>query len=116
MLLLMVGGGDEVVDNCKYTVHNQAMIKTFRHKGIEGYFSKGSKAGIHTSHARRLRLQLTRLDVARNPEDMNAPGWRLHPLKGELQGSWAVWVDGNFRLIFRFEGEDVFDVNYLDYH
>ena len=92
------------------------MIKSFRHKGIEGYFLTGSKAGIQTSHERRLRLQLTRLDVARKPEDMNAPGWRLHPLKGDLQGFWSVWVDGNVRLIFRFEREDVCDVDYGDYH
>ncbi len=92
------------------------MIKTFRHKGIEGYFLRGSKAGIQASHERRLRLQLTRLDGARNPEDMNAPGWKLHPLKGKFQGAWAVWVDQNFRLIFRFEGEDVYDLDYRDYH
>ncbi len=104
------------IDNYKYTVYDTTMIKTFRHKGIERYFLRGSKAGIQASHERRLRLQLTRLDGARNPEDMNAPGWKLHPLKGNLQGVWAVWVDGNFRLIFRFKGEDVYDVDYRDYH
>lgn len=92
------------------------MIRSFRHKGIEGYFWTGSKAGIHGSHERRLHLQLTRLDVARKPEDMNAPGWRLHSLKGNRSGFWSVWVDANVRLVFRFDGEDVFDVDYLDYH
>ena len=103
-------------DNCKYTHYDIFVIKIFRHKGIEEFFLTGSKAGIQASHERRLRLQLTRLDVARKPEDMNASGWRLHPLKGEFQGFWAIWVDGNVRLIFRFEGEDVFDVDYRDYH
>jgi proteic killer suppression protein len=104
------------LDTCMFTVYDFPMIKTFRHKGIEGYFLRGSKAGIQASHERRLRLQLTRLDGARNQEDMNAPGWKLHPLKGKLQDAWAVWVDGNYRLIFRFEGEDVYDVDYRDYH
>ncbi len=90
-------------DNCKYTGYDFLVIKTFRRKGIEEFFLTGSKAGIQASHERRLRLQLTRLDVSRKQEDMNASGWRLHPLKGALQGFWAVWVDGNVWLIFRFE-------------
>ncbi len=68
------------------------MISSFRHKGLEQFFLTGSKAGIQPAHGARLRLQLTRLDSAKNPEDMNAPGWKLHSLKGELSGSWAVWV------------------------
>lgn len=62
-----------------------------------------------------LRLQPTRLDVVRNSGDMKAPGWKLHPLKGKLQGAWAVGLDQNVRLIFRFEGEDVYDVDSRDY-
>ena len=92
------------------------MIKTFRHKGLERFFQEGSKAGIQPEHSSRLRLQLTRLDVSRGPEDMGAPGWKLHRLKGDLSEFWSVRVDGNMRLVFRFDGEHVFDVDYLDYH
>lgn len=73
-------------------------------------------AGIQPTHAARLRLQLGRLDAARSPRDMDLPGWRLHPLKGVMAGSWAVRVDANWRLVFTFDGVDVVGVNYLDYH
>lgn len=92
------------------------MIRSFRHSGVERFFKTGSKAGIQPKHAKRLRLQLGRLDGAGGPEDMNLPGWRLHPLTGPLQGFWAVWVDENWRLTFRFDGEHAELVNYQDYH
>lgn len=92
------------------------MIKSFRHRGLEKFFRTGSKAGIQPKHADKLRLQLFALDNATRPEDMGAPGWKLHPLAGELKGHWAVSVSGNWRMTFRFEGEDVFFVDYLDYH
>jgi toxin HigB-1 len=74
------------------------MIKSFRHRGVERFFRSGSQAGIQPKHAKRLRLQLGQLQVAGGPEDMNRPGWRCHPLKGALQGHWAVCVDENWRL------------------
>ncbi|HLO07947.1 MAG TPA: type II toxin-antitoxin system RelE/ParE family toxin [Terriglobales bacterium] len=92
------------------------MIKNFRHRGLEKFFRTGSKAGIQPKHAVKLRVQLFALDNAKGPGDMNAPGWRLHPLAGELKDQWAVWVSGNWRLTFRFEGEDAVLVNYQDYH
>ena len=92
------------------------MIKSFLHKGLERFFSTGSKAGIRPDHAKRLRLQLTRLDVARSPADIGLPGWRLGPLKEELKGHWAGWVDESWRLTFVFEGEDAVLVDYHDYH
>ena len=92
------------------------MIKTFRHKGIQDFFETGSKAGIQPSHAARLRIQLTRLDDALSPQDMNAPGWRLHQLTGKLDGHWSVTVNGNWRLTFMFEGKDAVLVDYKDYH
>ena len=92
------------------------MIKTFKHTGLERFFIHGSKAGIQPKHASRLRLQLARLDAAQAPIDMNLPGWRWHPLKGELAGHWAVSVDANWRLIFGFEGKDAVLVDYRDYH
>lgn len=92
------------------------MIKTFRHKGVERFFLSGTKAGIQAAHASRLARQLQRLDVARRPQDMNIPGWRLHPLKGDLAGHWSVAVSGNWRLTFAFYGEDAVLVDYRDYH
>lgn len=92
------------------------MIKNFRHRGLEKFFRTGSKAGIQPKHAVKLRVQLFALDNAKGPGDMNAPGWRLNPLSGELKDQWAVWVSGNWRLTFRFEGEDAVLVNYQDYH
>lgn len=92
------------------------MIKTFCHKGLETFFRTGSKAGIQPHHAGKLRVMLTTLDSAKRPEDMNAPKWRLHPLTGDLAGHWSIWVNGNWRVTFRFEGEDAELVDYLDYH
>lgn len=92
------------------------MIKTFRHKGVETFFRSGSKAGIQPKHAERLSLQLFALNNAKAPNDMGAPGWKLHPLKGQLEGHWAVSVSGNWRLTFMFEGTDAVLVDYQDYH
>lgn len=92
------------------------MIKSFRHRGLEAFYRKGSKAGIQPKHADRLRLQLFALNNAKSAQDMGAPGWKLHPLKGELKGHWAVSVSGNWRLTFVFEGEDAILVDYQDYH
>lgn len=92
------------------------MIKSFRHKGLELFYRCGSKAGIQAHHAVRLRLQLTTLDAATRPRDLGVPGWRLHPLTGDLQGFHSLTVSGNWRLIFRFVGNNVELVDYLDYH
>lgn len=92
------------------------MIKTFRHKGLERFFREGTKAGIQAVHANRLRLQLAALDQAIRPEDLSAPGWGLHPLHGDLKGHWAVTVNGNWRMVFTFEGTDAVLVDYRDYH
>lgn len=92
------------------------MIKSFRHKGLERFFQQGSKAGIQPAHASKLRLQLAALDQAVRPEDMSAPAWKLHPLTGGLKGNWAVTVNGNWRMVFAFEGTDAVLVDYLDYH
>jgi proteic killer suppression protein len=92
------------------------MIKSFRHGGLERFFRTGSKASIQPQHAKRLRLQLGKLDSATGPEDMNLPGWGCHPLHGDLRGHWAVTVSGNWRLTFAFEGTDAVLVDYQDYH
>jgi proteic killer suppression protein len=92
------------------------MIKSFRHRGIERFFRTGSKAGIQAKHAKRLRLQLGRLDAAVSAEEMRLPGWRFHTLRGDLAGHFAVWVDEHWRLTFTFEGADAVLVDYQDYH
>ena len=92
------------------------MIKSFQHKGLRQFFETGSKAGIQPQHASKLRIMLTRLDSATGPDDMNAPGWNLHALTGDLAGNWSVWVNGNWRMTFAFEGKDAILVDYQDYH
>jgi proteic killer suppression protein len=101
---------------CGVTVYIEGVIKSFRHKGIQRFFETGSKGGIQSKHTERLRLQLSGLDDAKNPKDMDAPNWKLHRLKGALKGHWFVWVDENWRLTFAFEREDVVLVDYQDYH
>ncbi len=92
------------------------MIKGFLHKGLERFFKTGSKAGVQTAHAAKLRLQLAALDQAAKAEDLSAPSWKLHPLKGNLKGHWALTVNGNWRILFAFEGNDAVLVDYRDYH
>jgi toxin HigB-1 len=92
------------------------MIKSFRHAGLEKFFTTGSKAGIQPAHAKKLNLQLTTLNDATDPSTMNISGWDLHELKGNLAGHWSVKVNGNWRVTFRFEGEHAFVVDYQDYH
>jgi len=85
-------------------------------KGLETYFLTGRKAGIQAIHARRLQIILTLINVVKTPQAMNAPGFGLHPLKGDLKNHWSVVVSGNWRLTFKFEGEDAILVDYQDYH
>lgn len=92
------------------------MIKSFQHKGLQAFFETGSKAGIQPHHGPRLARQLARLHEATAPDDMNVPGWRLHPLAGSLAGHYAVSVSGNWRMTFRFDGADAVLVDYQDYN
>lgn len=92
------------------------MIQSFAHKGLQAFFSTGSKAGILAAHAPKLRRQLAQLNQASAPEDLNITGWKMHPLKGELAGHWSVWVSGNWRLTFTARGGHTAVVDYQDYH
>jgi proteic killer suppression protein len=92
------------------------MIKKFRHRGLEALFRKGRTGGVNPQHVEKIRRILARLDVAARASDMDLPGWRLHPLKGVLAGFWSVTVNANWRIIFRFEKDDVTDLDYVDYH
>lgn len=94
----------------------QAVIRSFRHKGLQRFFRTGSTAGIQAAHANRLRLILGRLDASTSPRDMDLPGLGLHPLKGPRKAFWAVRVSGNWRVTFTFAGTDADAVDYEDYH
>lgn len=92
------------------------MIKSFQHKGLKVFYETGSTRGINAAHAKRLARILAFMDRATTHEDLEIPGWRLHRLQGKLEGFWSLTVNGNWRIIFRFIGEDVELVDYLDYH
>jgi proteic killer suppression protein len=92
------------------------MIVGFRHKGLERLFSKGIAKGVNAEFAPKLRRMLSILNDSTEPQGMNIPGYRLHPLQGDRKGQWAVWVSGNWRLVFKFDGEDATDVDLVDYH
>lgn len=92
------------------------MIRSFRHKGLELFFRTGNARRLQTKHAKRLRMILTLLNAATQPRQMDAPGLRLHPLKGKPEGRWAVDVDENYRVVFRCEEGHAIEVDYGDYH
>ena len=92
------------------------MIRSVAHKGLEEFFTTGSKAGIRPEHAKRIRLILGVLNAARTLQDLDFPGSRLHALRGDREGFWSVTVSGNWRVVFRFADGDVLDVDYTDYH
>ena len=92
------------------------MINSFRHKGLRLYYEKGDVSKLQAHHISKIRLILTRLDAAGSPAEMQVPGYDLHQLSGELKDFWSVKVNGNYRIIFRFDGMNVYDVDYLDYH
>ncbi len=92
------------------------MIKSFRHKGLKRLYETGSASGVQPTHASRLRMQLSALDTAQVIDDMDVPGFKLHPLKGKLRGRWSVSVSGNWRITFEFREGNAFVLNYEDYH
>ncbi|MEY4270640.1 MAG: hypothetical protein RLZZ58_1856 [Pseudomonadota bacterium] len=92
------------------------MIIGFRHKGLKLLYETGSTKGVNAAHKAKLDSILAALDVAAKPEELMLPSYRLHPLKGNLKGHWAIWVNGNWRVTFRFVGADTELVDYQDYH
>jgi toxin HigB-1 len=98
------------------TRYNHRVIQSFRHKGLRRFYETGSAAGIQPKHAKRLRLLLIALDTARVIDDMNVPGFNLHPLKGKQKGRWSAWVNGNWRVTFEFREGDAYVLDYEDYH
>jgi proteic killer suppression protein len=92
------------------------VITSIRHKGLRRLYERDDPRGVVVEHRDKLRDILARLDAAGSAGDMNMPGFRLHPLKGEFRDFWAVTVRANWRVIFRFAGGNACDVDYLDYH
>jgi len=92
------------------------MIRSIRHKELKRLYEGDDPHGVIAVHVVKIRDILVRLDAARTMSDMDMPGFRLHTLKGEFKGFWAVTVRANWRVIFRFVDPDAFDVDYVDYH
>lgn len=92
------------------------MIESFKHKGLKRLFQQGEAQGINSELLEKLENILFVLNRVRRPEDMNLPGFKLHRLKGDLKGFWSVTVRANWRVIFRFEAGDAYDVDLIDYH
>lgn len=92
------------------------MIKSFKHKGLEQFFTKNIKKSLDARDLAKITRILDRLDTAVVVKDMDLPGWRLHELKGDRKGEWSVTVRANWRITFKFENGEAFDVNLEDYH
>jgi proteic killer suppression protein len=92
------------------------MIISFKHKGLRIFYEKGDPSKLQPQHIRKIQNILTRLDAATNAEMLKVPGYDFHKLSGDLKDFWSVKVDKNYRIIFKFKGENACDVDYLDYH
>jgi proteic killer suppression protein len=92
------------------------MIKSFKHRGLKRLYERGDRSGIRSDLLETVERILTVLDAASTAQAMNLPGYRLHSLKGDLKGMWSVTVRANWRIVFRFEQHDAFDVELIDYH
>lgn len=92
------------------------MIQSFRNRGLKRFYARGERGAVRPDLVERIETILLRLDVSEQIEDMDMHAFRLHPLKGDLKGFWSVTVNANWRIIFRIEEGDVFDVDLVDYH
>ena len=92
------------------------MIRTFRHRGLRRLYERDDPSRVGADLVNRIALALADLDEASKPGDLNMPGYRLHRLKGDLSGLWSMSISGNWRITFRFEGGDAYDVDLVDYH
>ena len=92
-------------------------IRSFRHKGLRRLYETGDGRELPASQVEKISDILLAIDEATNPQEVGLfPGWRLHPLKGRIKGFWSLTVTGNWRVVFRFEKGDVFDLDFVDYH
>lgn len=92
------------------------MTLIFSHKGLRSLYFDGKHSGISPSHSAKINRILAKLSVAVKPSDMNVPGWSLHPLRDDLLGYWSVRIETNWRIIFKFDGDDIVNIDYRDYH
>lgn len=92
------------------------MIKSFKHKGLQVFFETGNTKGVQAIHKTKLSSILAALNKAKYIEDLNMPSYKLHPLKGDMKGLWAITVQANWRITFEFKDENVYIVDYQDYH
>ena len=92
------------------------MIRSFRHRGLRRLYERDDRSRIGADQLARITLALADLDVASKPNDLDLPGYRLHPLRGDQKGLWSISISSNWRITFRFEDGDVYDANLVDYH
>ena len=92
------------------------MIRSFRHRGLRQFYENDDPSRVAAALRSKVQRVLSGLDAAGSPQALDIPGYRLHPLKGSLAGFWSVTVSGNWRIVFRFEDGDAFDIDLLDYH
>ena len=93
-----------------------AVIKSFAHGGVKRFFESGAVKGLPQDMVKKLRIRLDALDAAKEPREMEIPGWDLHELKGERKGTWSVKVTANYRLTFKLVAGEAREVNLEDYH
>ena len=111
-----LGQFDESIDSCTGTRYNQFMIRSFRHRGLRRLYERDDPSRLATEQLDRITLALADLDVADKPSDLDLPGYRLHPLRGDRRGLWSISISSNWRITFRFEDGDAYDVDLVDYH
>lgn len=92
------------------------MIKSFRHKGLERLFTKGSASGVQADYVPHITLMLDAVDVAEQVKELDVPGFRLHRLKGDKRNIWSVRVSANWRITFEFEDGNAYILDLEDYH
>ena len=92
------------------------MIRSFRHRGLKRLYERGDASRVSANQVSRIQAALAYLDSARVPSDLALPGYRFHPLQGDLRRFWSISISGNWRIIFRFEEGDVYDIDLVDYH
>ena len=105
-----------MIAKCTGTRYIVCVIRTFRHKGLKRLYQRGDPSKLRADQAQRIALALADLDDASEPADLDLPGYRLHPLKGDLKGFWSILISANWRIIFRFEESDAYNVDLIDYH
>jgi toxin HigB-1 len=92
------------------------MIKSFKHKGLEQYFTKNIKKLLDIRDLPKIDRILDRLDTATIVKDMDIPGWNLHELKGSRKETWSIAVRANWKITFHFKNGEAYDINLEDYH